>query len=154
MSNSSASRRVFLKVLGAGGAAIGATAMVGCGDDGTGSDPATGDIAAGNISALPENTLRAVSGQPVAIGRDAGGVYAMTTICPHEQCDMTVDGSISITGVTCSCHNSTFTANGDVTQGPATSNLEHYEVVIDAGGEITIHAGKVVDASTRAAVPA
>jgi Rieske Fe-S protein len=95
-----------------------------------------------------------VGGEPVAIGRDAAGVYAMSLICTHEQCDMTTDGSVAASGVTCSCHGSRFDRNGGVTAGPASKPLPHYEVEIDMAGEITIHGGSEVSAATRVAVPA
>jgi nitrite reductase/ring-hydroxylating ferredoxin subunit len=149
------SRRRFLKVISAGSAVLGVGAVgLGCGDDEGDGTPISGDVSAGNISALPEGTLRAVSGSPVAIGRDAGGVYAMTTVCTHESCDMAVDGTVAATGLTCTCHGSKFDPNGGVTTGPATKPLDHYEVVIDeASGEITIHGDKTVSATARTVVP-
>ena len=152
MSNSNASRRVFLKVLGAGSVSLGATAVIGCGGDDPTEEPAS-DVAAGNVSSLPEGTLRPVSGQPVAIGRDAGGVYAMTLICTHTQCDMRTDGTVAASGLVCSCHGSEFDGNGAVTKGPATKPLDHYAVEIDAEGEMTIKPGSVVSADARTAVP-
>ena len=73
----------------------------------------------------------------------------MSLICTHASCDMSTDGTVSTTEVICDCHGSVFSANGAVIQGPAGSPLEHYEVTIDAKGEITVNADKTVSASTR-----
>lgn len=118
-----------------------------------GASEASGPVAAGNVSAVPVGTLKAVGGQPVAIGRDAGGLYSLSLICTHEQCDISSNGDVSASGISCSCHGSKFSANGEVTRGPATTALKHYKVDLAADGSITIQAGTVVDAATRTAVP-
>ena len=146
MSFQSQSRRRFLTVLATGTASMAA----GCG--GSGADQPTGPIAAGNVKNLPVNTLRAVDGEAVAIGRDDGGVYAMTLVCTHAGCDMSSQGSVSFQGVTCNCHGSRFSATGSVTQGPANAPLDHFRVDVDSAGEMTIQADAVVDASARTAV--
>ena len=141
-------RRRFLQVVATGTAATACVALgVSCG----GSGP-SGPIAAGNVSSVANPSLTAISGEEVALGRDSGGLYAMTLVCTHAACDMETQGSVSVSGVTCSCHGSRFDANGDVVVGPASSPLEHFEVTVDASGAITINADTVVDASTRTAV--
>jgi Rieske Fe-S protein len=137
-------RRRFLEMVG-GAAAL---AVGGCS---AASPGAFGDVAAGTASALPVGTVRPVSGEPVCVARDAKGVYAMTLTCTHQGCDLS-QGSVSAEGIRCPCHGSTFDANGDVTRGPATSPLAHFAVSIDPGGNLTIHGGTEVEASTRLAV--
>ncbi len=144
-------RRYFLHVLGAG-AGMGAMSLCGLAAC-SGGGGATGLIDAGNVSDLQVGTISVVSGQSVAIARDDGGLYAMTLLCPHDLCDMEVDGTVSSDGIVCTCHGSEFDPNGTVTKGPANTNLEHYEVTVDSAGAITINADKVVDAATRTAVP-
>jgi Rieske Fe-S protein len=145
---SSSTRRVFLKIVAAGAAGA-ATARCG----GAGSGPAqVGDVSAGNVADLAAGTLRAVGSEPVAIGRDKNGVYAMTLTCTHAGCNMASQGSVSASGVDCRCHGSRFDANGDVVQGPAQDPLEHFAVEIDSKGEITIHGDTTVDAGTRTPV--
>ena len=142
-------RRHFLKVLGAS-----ASFVVACGDNG-GQSEASGTFAAGNVSALSVGTIKAIDGQPLVIARDAGGIYAMSTICTHEQCDMNGgDGHISNTELVCTCHSSHFDANGNRTAGPASGQLKHYKVTMDASGELTITASpdSVVSGDTRLTV--
>jgi len=140
------SRRVFLCTSAAMGLSLGCAS-------GSGSEPeAFGSVAAGNVSTLPVGTLRAVAGAPVIVGRDASGLYAMTSTCTHEGCDMAADGQIGSNGVFCGCHGSRFDANGGVLQGPANAPLVHFAVSVDAAGNVTVDGSAKVAASTRTAV--
>jgi Rieske Fe-S protein len=144
-------RRHFLKVIGA----TATTIAIGCGDDGGGQAEATGTFSGGNVKDLAVGSIKAISGQPAVIARDAKGLYAMSTICTHEQCDMNgSNGTISSTGLTCTCHGSDFDVNGTPTAGPAKSQLKHFTVTLSATGDITINAGAAIDAATRVAVTA
>ncbi len=140
-------RRRFLEVVAHGGVLAGATTLgVGC------SNGPSGTYAAGNVSQLQVGGLTAIAGGPVAVGRDASGVYAMTLICTHAGCDMSSEGSVSAQGVDCFCHGSRFDVNGNVVQGPAQSALEHFQVAIDATGAISIDADVSVAETVRTAV--
>ncbi|HEX8791119.1 MAG TPA: Rieske (2Fe-2S) protein [Polyangiaceae bacterium] len=141
-------RRRFLVLAGVGVGAAG----VACGSA-QGVQPVTvGDVPAGNVSSLPVGSLNVVNGQPVCIGRDSGGVYAMTLTCTHAGCDIGTQGDVSPSGLLCGCHGSRFDANGNVVSGPAPSPLEHFAVSADQAGNLTIHGGQVVDAGQRLAV--
>lgn len=121
---------------------------LGCGDMG-GALAVT--IPAGSASSLAAGTLEALAGQGVAIGRDAGGIYALSLICTHQGCDMSSAGSVSAAGIDCFCHGSVFDPQGSVVQGPARSPLPHFAVTEDARGELTIHTDQEVPPSTRLA---
>lgn len=113
--------------------------------------PATfGDVNAQNVSDLAVGTLRAVPSAPAIIARDALGIYAMTSTCTHEGCDVAPASGGSLF---CPCHGSSFDANGNRTAGPAQSPLVHFAVDVDPAGNLTIHGGVQVDATTRVAVP-
>jgi cytochrome b6-f complex iron-sulfur subunit len=142
----SLSRRETLHLLIAAASAGGAVAAC----SGGAGPAAFGDVAAGNVSAITVGSLKLVSGAPAILARDANGLYAMTTTCTHQSCDMST--GVSNTGVYCSCHGSKFDTNGNVTKGPANSPLEHFAVSVDTSGNITVHGGSVVDASVRTAV--
>ena len=146
------SRRVFLKSVATCAAA---TACVACGaTTGGASSPGGGgaDIPAGPLSKLAVGSLTAVDNVDVCIARDAQGVYAMSLVCTHAGCDMSVDGTVSASGIFCSCHGSRFDPNGKVLRGPARSTLPHFKVSADAAGILTIHSGTEVDPATRLAV--
>ncbi|HVY48376.1 MAG TPA: Rieske (2Fe-2S) protein [Minicystis sp.] len=148
-SGGSTSRRHFLTVLATGGAALGAVCL---GAGGCLAGGPSGKIPAGNVKDLAVPSLQAVQGESVAIGRDEGGVYAMTLICTHASCDMATQGEVTAHGVLCSCHGSEFSPNGAVVVGPANAPLEHFLVTVDAGGNITIDADQGVSADQRAKV--
>jgi Rieske Fe-S protein len=112
-----------------------------------------GDVGAGNIKDLPPDTVRLIQGAPACIGRDTGGLYAMSTTCTHEGCDIATHGSVSFQQIVCNCHNATFDSNGNPTSGPARSQLQHFAVSLDAAtGDIMVHGGTYVDGSTRVPV--
>ena len=144
MQSDSPSRRDVLCVLAAGTAATCLLPLAGCGPSGL--------ISAGNISSLSVGDLVAVADQAVAIGLDSEGLYAVTTICTHLQCDMASRGSISATELRCDCHDSVFDGAGVALEGPATDPLDFFAVSVDAEGAITIDGATVVDAGERLAV--
>jgi len=147
MSNQVCDRRRFLQVVAGGGVLAGAASLgVGCGA------ALSGTYAGGNVSSVAVGSLTALSSAPLAVGRDAQGVYAMTLICTHAGCDMATQGSVSSQGIACFCHGSQFDVNGNPIGGPAPSPLEHYQVTIDATGAISIDADVTVAESTRTPV--
>jgi Rieske Fe-S protein len=141
-------RRHFLTMMGA----TVATGVAGCsGDDGTASG--AGIPAAGtNVRDVAIGSVGSVTGR-ILLGRDAGGLYAMTSVCTHNQCDLTLYGALNGSGITCKCHGSGFSLNGDRVKGPATASLKHFLVKVAADGAITVDTASEVDAAARTAVP-
>ena len=82
-------------------------------------------------------------------GRDADGLYAMTSLCSHQFCNMNIDGTVKATGIVCTCHQSAFDNDGVVTKGPAGKALKHYAMALACDGTLRVDTTKVVDASTR-----
>jgi cytochrome b6-f complex iron-sulfur subunit len=149
MSSSLCPRRRFLAVVARGGAVAGAACLgIGCGSS------LSGSYDGGNVSQLQVGDLAAISTGPLAVGRDAGGVYAMTLICTHAGCDMATDGHVSAAGVSCDCHGSEFDVNGNRIAGPAQAPLQHYQVTVDASRAITIDTDVPVVETTRTVVAA
>jgi cytochrome b6-f complex iron-sulfur subunit len=138
------SRRRFLVVAGAAAAGGCSSAPV--------APAQVGEVQAGSVSELLVGSLVVVGSQPVCIGRDAGGVYAMTLTCTHAGCDIGQRGTVSPQGLSCGCHGSEFDANGNVIHGPATQPLDHFAVTVDAGGNLTIHGDQIVGESERLTV--
>ena len=145
-------RRHFLKVLAATAAMPPlVSAAAGCSSSATA--PETfGDVSGGTVASLPVGSLVVVTGVSAAIGRDAKGVYAMTLTCTHQGCDIATRGAVAPSGVSCSCHGSTFDANGNVTGGPASGPLAHFAVTADSAGNLTVHGSQQVDSATRLSV--
>src|SRR5512132_1220358 len=87
------------------------------------------------------NGLHLVPGTKVLIGRDAKGLYALSSLCTHKLCDMDEKesgqniGIITATGITCNCHGSKFDNYGAVVKGPATVDkpLKAYAMALCEG---------------------
>jgi cytochrome b6-f complex iron-sulfur subunit len=131
-------RRCALRLL------IGAGAAARCGAP---FDLPTGPMAAGKVEDLPLGALKIVG--PVAVARDATGLYAMSTLCTHAGCPTQQAGA----DLFCPCHGSLFDGSGQVLRGPAHAPLPHYQVDLGADGSITVQAGSEVPPSTRTPVP-
>jgi cytochrome b6-f complex iron-sulfur subunit len=130
---------VFLKVLGSSTTSL----AFGCGA-GPAQNTApikAADVAVGQIVPLGNDSAFVV--------RDANGLYALSAICTHENCDMTQDGRVSGSEIVCNCHGSVFSASGAVVLGPARSPLVHVELVIAADGTLSANAAKTVPSDTR-----
>ena len=78
---------------------------------------------------LPEGTAFIPPAGGVAVFRDAGGVFAISTVCTHLGCIV----RHSADGFECPCHGSRFAHDGTVLQGPAPQSLRWLEV--SASGE-------------------
>jgi Rieske Fe-S protein len=143
-------RRTFLRLaLVAAALPVGVSACSG----GSGASAETfGDVAAGNTSSLTVGSVVAIPGAPAFVARDTKGVYAMTTTCTHQGCDLGTQGRVSASQIECGCHGSVFDTNGGVVRGPAQSALKHFAVTVDAKGEITVHGGQEVGADVRVSV--
>lgn len=71
-------------------------------------------------------------GRSVAVFRDTEGVYAISLVCTHLGC---IVKSLA-EGFECPCHGSRFSADGDVTKGPAPKPLPWRKVAVAAGSFI------------------
>jgi Rieske Fe-S protein len=67
--------------------------------------------------------------------RQGDKLFALSSYCTHRHCKLTAESDRSFL---CSCHGSTFSPDGVVTEGPATRNLPVLPVYTDAKGELLI----------------
>ncbi|MFV0389661.1 MAG: ubiquinol-cytochrome c reductase iron-sulfur subunit [Pyrinomonadaceae bacterium] len=84
------------------------------------------------------------SDRNVAVFRDAGGVYAISTICTHLGCIV----KTSKDGFDCPCHGSGFTADGTVRKGPAPKPLPWLKVT-KVGPAYAVDEEKTVPTGTK-----
>ena len=112
--------------------------------------PINGKLYAGQTSKFAVGTATWFSCSRTFVLRDAAGLYAMTSICTHEQCDVMFAPATH--DFQCPCHLSTFDFNGAVTMSPATAPLVHYLVTVDADGNVIVDLQTTVPAATRVPV--
>jgi cytochrome b6-f complex iron-sulfur subunit len=84
-------------------------------------------------------------GRSVAIFRDGGGVYAVSTVCTHLGCIVRAEAD----RFQCPCHGSQFKLDGTVARGPAPKALPWLAVSVSED-EVIVDEGKVVPQGTRA----
>ena len=76
-------------------------------------------------SDIPSNGALVFREQRLALFRDNQGVYALSLICTHLGCTVTV----SVGELVCPCHGSRFDRQGMVLNGPADNPLKRLKVV-------------------------
>lgn len=84
-------------------------------------------------------------GRPVAVFRDATGVWAVSTICTHLGCVVRSEPD----GFHCPCHGSLFAPDGSVARGPAPKALPWLAVTDVGGGVYQVDLGTAVPAGTK-----
>jgi Rieske Fe-S protein len=84
-------------------------------------------------------------GRAVALFRDAGGVYAISTVCTHLGCIV----KPGVGGFECPCHGSRFGPDGGVIKGPAPAALPWHQVALGAGGVCVVDGDTTVPAGTK-----
>ena len=144
-------------VCGGLAACIGAMVVAGCGGDSgdmPGPDAAASD--AGGTCGTGVTDVGAPStfmlGKPVYIAsknlfviRDSSGLYALTARCTHQGVTITARTSDFM----CSGHGATFDFNGDVTQGPASTPLQHYAMCTLPSGNVAVDTSMPVAKTVR-----
>jgi cytochrome b6-f complex iron-sulfur subunit len=131
---------------GGGGGAGGSSSTGGC--------PPTG-VPVGMPSAYSSTGLHIVLGTGVLIGRDENGLYALTSICTHQGCDMDgsfqgfAQGSVFLGGIQCNCHGSRFNTLGTVISGPAFQPLVAYQLTLGCDGILYADKNSIVSNTQR-----
>jgi Rieske Fe-S protein len=94
---------------------------------------------------LAEGTALIPPGRSVALFRDAGGVFAISTVCTHLGCIVKREAD----GFHCPCHGSRFHADGTVARGPAPAPLKWLAVKRVSAGSYLVDEGTPVPPGTR-----
>ena len=81
------------------------------------------------------------------LAADDRGIFALTAVCTHRGCLVLSEGP---TGFGCPCHDSAYTLQGEVTEGPAKLPLRHLEVkAIGPTGLLQVDVSTTVPPETR-----
>jgi len=135
------SRRQFVTATAAAAAIAACTCMFdGAGQCAFAADDATKTIDAGALADFKDDkvydTLTASSA--IFIVRNAGKLYAMTSICTHRNKNLKLRAGV----ITCPAHNSKFSTAGTVDKGPAKKSLARYAISKDAKGHVIVDKSK------------
>lgn len=87
-------------------------------------------------------------GRPIAVFRDAGGVYAVSTVCTHLGCIVRLENG----GFDCPCHGSRFSLDGTVEKGPAPKALPWLSVTAVSADTVIIDESETVPLGKKVAV--
>lgn len=85
---------------------------------------------------LPANGALVYRQSRIAIVREGDSVIAMSLVCPHLGCTV----SVTPTGMVCPCHGSRFNRKGELLGGPATEPLATLAVEQD-GDHLVVRGG-------------
>jgi nitrite reductase/ring-hydroxylating ferredoxin subunit len=88
------------------------------------------------------------AGRPIALFRDAEGVYAVSTVCTHLGCIVKAENG----GFDCPCHGSRFAADGSVVKGPAPKALPWLSVSAVSADTFVVDESATVPAGKKVAV--
>ncbi len=98
-----------------------------------------GFIAIGMIEKLNQDGyLQNKELKVIVVRKDDNSLSALNPSCPHQQC--TVEWQSGSNNLSCPCHGSEFTTDGNVISGPAQTSLSNYEVK-EEGDSILVKVG-------------
>ncbi len=102
-------------------------------------------VVAGPPDAFPDGGLTPLPQKPVLIGRDEGGLFALSAICTHLGCTVTPGSE----GLTCPCHGSRFSTDGANLSGPAPRPLPHLALTFNDDGLVEVDLSQAVAPHSR-----
>ncbi|MBI2327042.1 non-heme iron oxygenase ferredoxin subunit [Candidatus Curtissbacteria bacterium] len=94
------------------------------------------------VNEIPEAGIKKVmvDGEPVALYKVEGKIYATTNICTHEMCELDQNHMMHGDVVECTCHGSQFNIKtGANVLPPAAEPLKIYKVNVE-GDEVFVEA--------------
>ena len=99
---------------------------------------------------FPEGTVRIFEKENVAVFNREGGLYAISLVCTHLGCIVTLNEKEE--RFDCPCHGSKFTLDGKVTKAPAPKSLPWFQVALQPGGQLMVDKSLMVQAGTKVTV--
>lgn len=101
-------------------------------------------IVAGPPEIFPES-LTPLQDGPAFIGRDAGGLFALSAVCTHLGCTVALSGD----ELACPCHASRYSTDGANLSGPASRPLSYLQLELNDAGLVEVHLAKTVSPNFR-----
>jgi nitrite reductase/ring-hydroxylating ferredoxin subunit len=106
---------------------------------------AGGEHDVGLPSTFAMNTPVLFSSLNFYVVRDAGGLFALSSRCTHEQ----AQNNVSSGHFHCPRHGANFQFTGAIISGPVSQPLRHYGMCILASGHVGVNTSQVVTSTTR-----
>jgi len=100
----------------------------------------------GKVADIPIGGHKVFEKEKVLVKRDENGIQAVSLICTHLGCVVSVHGK---EGFDCPCHGSKFDEKGNVFAGPAPKGLNWLEVSQLPNGKLAVNTNKFVKEETR-----
>jgi len=114
-------------------------------DASSGGTCGTGAVDVGAPSTFAMNSPVLISASSVFIIRDAGGLYAVSSRCTHQN----ATNNVSSGRFRCPRHGAIFTFDGDIVSGPVVTGLKHYALCVLANGHIGLDRTMTVAKTVR-----
>ena len=98
-------------------------------------------VTVGKVADVPEGEMRAydVGERMVAVANVDGDLWGFDDVCTHRGCSL-AEGELEGNIVICSCHGSEFdVTSGEVLGGPATEDVDTFEVKAE-GDDLQVRA--------------
>ena len=102
-------------------------------------------VIAGPPTDFSQGILTPLTHSPVFIGRDEGGLFALSAVCTHLGCTV----ARSDEGLACPCHGSRFSADGVNLSGPAARPLPYLALRFNQDGLVEVNLGQTVEPTFR-----
>ncbi len=99
----------------------------------------------GKVENFPEGTSKNLTDKKVFIFSDVNGLFAISSICTHLGCLV----SLTEWGFQCPCHGSQYNLDGGVIRGPAPRSLEWHEISQEVDGTLVVDTAKSVASGTK-----
>jgi len=111
----------------------------------TASCPASGVSDVGAASTFVANTPTYFSTGKFFVVRDAGGLYAVSSRCTHQN----ATNNVSSGRFRCPRHGALFTFDGAIISGPVNTGLAHFSICLLPNGHVGVDRSTVVDKTVR-----
>ncbi|MDJ0763839.1 MAG: Rieske (2Fe-2S) protein [Myxococcota bacterium] len=140
-------RRSFLVASGSA-CILAVSGMSSCEETEEGGEVEQGEFPVGQVNDFTLGQVKRFDEGPFFVLRDEQGLWAMTAICTHQQCDV----GVGETELPCPCHGSIFDFDGAVIRGPANRPLDNLSVNVNDDGSVIVDSSRTVPVGTRATV--
>lgn len=121
---------------------LGAGLAAGCATSSVTTSPSAGpvkgprEVDAGPAGAYAaDGVYQSHESQGFFVVRRGAKLFALCALCTHRVCKLSVEPDHSFH---CTCHGSTFDADGHVTEGPAVRDLPVYHTTVNGEGHLVV----------------